>query len=272
MIDAIVIGAGIIGSTVALHLRKQKMEVLLLDDRRAMCGTVPSGGHLKPSWFGDMKKTDYEPAMSTLEDIWGLKEEVFSLPMKLKTTVWRVDTDQVVATEATNYTVTQIIQRPKHWEVQTEFEDYETKLLVVATGVWADEFLKVEKLQQKQGVSFRFNGILPKPFIRPWAPFKQVVAHQQSEHEIWVGDGSAILKDNWKDERTQQCLTRCREAIKATNRPIRVLEGLRAYCQHGSDPCLLKQVGRRCWLATGAGKSGTISAGWVANQIVEKLC
>ncbi len=272
--DAIVVGAGIVGATVACALRKEGMDVLLLDDGRPMSGTKPSGGHLKPSWFSGMPKSEYEPAMELLDQIWGMIPEEFRVrPTGINATVYRIDTDQVLRTDKTIETVTEI-QHPNNWPIVITEEGREERcrLLVVAAGVWCEELLpgSANGLQRKRGVSFRFRGKLDQPFIKPWAPYKQVVAHQQSENEIWVGDGSAILEKNWTDARTRKCLGRCRASIGGEKeQPLEVRTGLRPYCKTGSEPCLVERVGKRTWVVTGAGKSGTIAAGWAARRIID---
>lgn len=277
MRDAIVVGCGIVGATVSLALRKQGLDVLTIDDQRPMAGTVPSGGHLKPSWFSGMKKTEYEPAIELLDDVWGLIEEPFRMrPTGIETTVYRVDTEEVLATPRTVAKVSQIHHPANFPVVEFGGVSERARLLVVAAGVWCEELLGEEfglpPIQRKRGVSFRFGGQLEHPFIKPWAPYKQVVAHQQGDDEIWVGDGSAILEQNWTDKRTRQCLGRCRSAISAGRaEPLRTLTGLRPYCKTGNDPCLLKRIGKRTWVVTGAGKSGTIGAGWAARRIVDAI-
>jgi len=277
MRDAIVVGSGVIGATVAEALKKQGRDVLVLDDEQPLAGSRPSGGHLKPSWFSGMKKADYEPAMELLADVWGMTSEQFKLwPTGIKVTVYRVDTDVLVQTEKTVAHVSSVAHINNYPSVHFAASDSEKiveercRLLVLATGVWAGELIPGVQCIAKQGVSFRFAGKVV-PFIKPWAPYKQVVAHQQGQNEIWVGDGSAILPQNWTDDRTKQCLERCRGAIKANEKsPLRVLTGLRPYCKTtGGDPCLLQQLGPRAWVATGAGKSGTIAAGWVARRILD---
>lgn len=274
MVDAIVVGCGIIGATVTAALRRQGRETIVIDDARPMRGTAPSGGHLKPSWFGGMAKTDYEPAIQLLDDVWGLISEDFVIrPIGTKTTVYRVDTSLVESYERTIGEVLSVANRDDTpvvtWKaVSGERYAQECRLLVIATGHWAGELCPEIKVSQRQGVSFRFSGQLEQPFIKPWAPYKQVVAHQQSDNEIWVGDGTTIMPKNWTDMRTRKCLGRCRMAIDAgTAQPLRVLTGIRPYCKTGKDPCLLQQVHKSVWVATGAGKSGTIAAGWSAGRI-----
>lgn len=302
MWDAVVVGGGIVGATVASALELEGCQVLLLDDGRTGSGTVPSGGHLKPSWFGGLPKAEYEPAMELLDRCWTLHSEEFAVREPLlgstltHTTVYRVDTDQVVNRPKTLGRVTALHKLDNYPLVcyrtctdsdeggveddgfgssnGSQFEDHEVrcKLLVVATGAWAAQLVEGVQVQAKAGVSFRMPGTLAAPFVQPWAPYRQVVAHQQGDKEIWVGDGTAVLAENWSTERTTSCLTRCVGALglnKGTQ-PLRTLQGNRPYCKtEGKDPCLLKRLGKRAWLATGAGKSGTIAAGWAARRIID---
>lgn len=273
--DAIVVGCGIIGATVSKALVSQGRDVLTLDDNRPFSGTVPSGGHLKPSWFSGMKKSNYEPAMELLAELWGMKEETFSIwPLSIPATVYRVDTDEVVKYPRTVATVSQVGHLNNYPSViyteGSEVKEARCRLLVIASGVWASSLVPELKITAKQGVSFRLPGKLSQPLIRPWAPYKQVVAHQQSDNEIWIGDGSAILQGNWTEDRTKACLARCSNALGIEEAPLKTLVGLRPYVTYpGSDPCFLKQLGARAWVATGAGKSGTIAAGWVTRRILD---
>ncbi len=276
-IDTLVIGAGIIGATVAAAMRTQGTEVLVLDDQRPMSGTAPSGGHLKPSWFGELKKKDYEPAMELLDQIWGLKAEKFAIRAMgisvASTTVYRVDTDVVVAAPYTRASVTTIkdVSGSRPVVITADGVEYRPNRLVIATGAWVRELITGVDVQAKQGVSFRLPGVLKKPFIKPWAPYKQVVAHQQGEAEIWVGDGSAIIPQNWGPSRTGECLERCRSAIGTTAPPLRTITGLRAYTDTKTGPCLFEKLGPVTWVVTGAGKSGTIAAGWAANRLIKEV-
>ncbi len=278
MKDAIVIGGGIIGATVANRLAVTCPNgVMLVDDLRLNSGTVPSGGHLKPSWFGGMPKTEYEPAMELLADAWGLEESRFRLrPTDRYEIVFRVDTDVVVRfTEnlATRCTATAVKNLEGFPEVTlSDGRTERTRLLLLATGAWAADLLPDVKVVRKQGVSFRIKGAVAEPFIKPWAPYKQVVVHQQSPDELWAGDGTAVYPENWKDERTKKCRHRCLVAIGG-GEVVRTDIGYRPYAkgQFLTDPCLLQRLGPRAWLATGAGKSGTIAAGWAAVRILREL-
>lgn len=278
--DAIVVGCGIVGATAARALRARGLsDVLVLDAGRPGAGTPPSGGHLRPGWFRDMTKDQYVPAMDLLDELWGLKREEFKLwPLGNRLTVHRVDTDLVVREPRTSAEVTELgflhnypLVRYRLLNNGGEVEE-RCRLLVVAAGVWAAELVSNLVITAKQGVSFRLKGRV-EPLIRPWAPYKQVVVHQQGPDELWAGDGTALLPTNWTAERTEACLSRCLDAVgmDRSTRPTLVTSGLRPYCETAkTEPCLLRRLGPRAWVATGAGKMGTIAAGWAARKICEQ--
>lgn len=270
MKDAVIVGAGIVGTTIALALKSQGRDVTVLDRGEELAGTRPSGGHLKPGWFAGMRKQDYEPAMELLDNTWGLITEEFVVkPTNYKTTVYRVDTDKVLRFPSTKESVTDLTYSYGEYPVvTTENGQIECKLLIVAAGVWTEELFSRIVVKRKQGISFRFQGKLRQPFINTWAPYKQIVAHQQTSKEIWIGDGTAILQKNWTLGRQQQSLSRCRKSLPEAKRLLKIHRGLRPYIKTGKEPCLVEQVSKRVWVVTGAGKLGTIAAGWAAGRIL----
>lgn len=276
MKDVIVIGGGIIGRTAAKALADQGRDVLLLDDARPLSGTKPSGGHMKPSWFGKMPKEEYTPAIELLEQTWGVEKiEFCTYPSERYNTVYRVDTDVVMKYPAVNEQAHTLYKLDNYPEVVygTPPQSERCRLLVVATGAWVPELLSHIEVKGKMGVSFRVNAKIDEPFIKPWAPYKQVVAHIQKPGEVWIGDGSAILAKNWTDQTTVKCRDRCLAAMKAKpGTRYSVLKGIRPYAQPVEDwhPCLFQQLGPRAWVATGAGKCGTISAGWVTRRLLNE--
>jgi glycine/D-amino acid oxidase-like deaminating enzyme len=291
--DAVVVGAGIVGSIIAGALRKRGASVLLLDDRRPGAGTPPSGGHLNPTWFGGLPKAEHGPSLRVLDDVWGLLSERFVVrprglttevlrPRGRMTEVYRVDTDQVTRTPFTRGRVTGLSMLHNYpmvtWRpldvvdpVVTAGREERCRLLVVATGAWAAELVPGTDVRPKQGVSFRLRATLEAPFIQSRARNLQVVAHQQGPGEVWVGDGTALKPSSWGPDCTHQCLARCLAALSldAGTRPARTLLGLRPYAQpeRPGDPCLLRRLGPRAWLVTGGRKLGTLAAGWATWRI-----
>ena len=280
MKDVIVVGGGIIGTTVGKYFTDEGLNVLIIDNNNPMAGTRPSGGHLRPSWFGDMEKDQYEPAMELIDKVWGMNEEEFiEYPKEKPIKIYRVDTDVVMAYDRTLGEVIDINCKEKYpvvtYQVQDRKIKEKCKLLVVSAGIWTNSLIEgVPPVVGKQGVSFRVTGKLENRFVVGWAPYKQVVAHQQGENEIWVGDGSTILQKNWKEATTLKCKERCLTYLDMKS-PIvtTTLLGVRPYITKkvkAGDPCYLKQLNDRTWVATGSGKSGTISAGWTLWRLINE--
>ena len=266
MRDAIVIGCGIIGATVSSALRERGDDVLCLDDGRPLAGTPASGGHIKVSWLGGMPEVEYLPALRVLDEVWGLKEETYKTP-KGTEQMYRVDTEQVVECPRTIGKAIRVDHLGDYPVVEMSGGAERCRLLVIATGAWSHQLLPEIITTAKQGVSFYMLGRV-SPLIYPWAPYKQVVAHQQDHRRFWVGDGSAIIPKNWGDTESKS-LKRCLEVV-GEHKVVETRMGLRPYAKHGDTvPCLLTQLGPRAWVATGAGKLGTIAAGWVVHRVLK---
>ena len=280
MYDVIVVGNGIMGATISAALRQQHMEVLTIDDGREGSGTKPSGGHIKFSWSG-MRPELYAPAFRLLDDLWGLNEEKFLiLPQNKEDTLFRLDIDLMRAKASENChigKVTRITGSSNFVEVLLGIGEqrYRARYLVLATGVWANELVNTgTDIQSKTGVSFRAKGQLKKQFIKQWAPNKQIVAHQQSTDQIWIGDGSALLNKNWTESRTIECHKRCIASLSFNHPFVNTLVGNRPYVskeQLGGDPCYFRQLSPRTYVVTGAGKRGTIASAWASLQLIAHL-
>jgi glycine/D-amino acid oxidase-like deaminating enzyme len=230
-----------------------------------------------------MERKEYEPALEMLDSTWGLIEESYKVyPAKTKETIWRVDTDEVLefTEKARNrYEVVSVNgtkgKEPSVVIRRDGLEQMYCKWLVIAAGWWTSKLINMPTMNAVKGVSFRYAGDVPFPFIQQWAPYKQIVAHQQSKHEIWVGDGSSILSKNWTTERSGQCMRRCRDALPEKGvgqKPMQIREGIRPYCDHKKgEPCYFKQLGPRTFVVTGSAKNGTIASGWAAKRILDAI-
>ncbi|MGL6095366.1 MAG: NAD(P)-binding protein [Fimbriiglobus sp.] len=274
--DMIVVGGGIIGSTVAEFFRRRGIEAVLFDDGRPMGGTGPSGGHVNRNWCGKMTDADVDLSLAVLDDVWGVKTEPFDNDGRGDLYVGRVSTDLVLASGRTVVTVIGVDKLDSHPRVTYvrggETYSVRCKTLVVAAGTWCFALVPGILTTAKQGVSFRLAGTVDKPIIRTWSPYKQVVVHQESTGVLWAGDGTAVLPQNW-GSRTETSLNRCSAELGIALRPLETREGLRPYAKpiDETHPCLFTRLGPRAWAATGAGKRGTIAAGWVAERLTKEL-
>lgn len=271
--DAIVIGGGIIGATVTKALRDQGRSVTLFDDAQPMAATKASGGHMKPSWFPKELAAEQDQALQLLAETWSVKEEQFMVyPEEKIETLYRVDTEQVIQLEKVRERVGAIDSWNNYPSVTTTAgTELRCRLLVIAAGIWTTQLLSQRDqfdIKGRQGISYKFSGSIDMNFIIPWAPYKQVVAHQQSANEVWIGDGTAIKPENWNEQRSQQCYNRCANHVIGLEYRQSVM-GIRPYAQVAEMPCYFKQLFPRVYVVTGTGKSGTICAGWAARRILD---
>lgn len=267
--DAIVIGAGLYGATIARALRQSRsMDVLIIDDRRPLSGSVPSGSLMKPGWFSRMGEEVYRPSLATLGKLYDMRTVPFRVwPSRKIADVHWVPTAEILNIEALGAKVDHIrYQNGDIRVVLSSGEDHSTPLLVVAAGFWTPQLVSLAGMEGKQGVSFRFPAQNLPPAIRPWAPYKQVVCFQEGENHAWGGDGTALQPKSWSADRLRECTSRVSRASQLPVRPEEGVVGLRPYVK-GYRHGYLEQRQAGMWIATGGAKNGLISAGWAAHQI-----
>lgn len=269
--DAVVVGNGIFGATIAKALTSAGRGVVVIDDMRPYRATLPSGGLMKPSWFSSLGKEVYDPSLELLDQVHGIEERQFTIPAGKRVKVLRVDSSRACRSHnhLVHDTVTDFDFSPGNsgGHVLTRSGvRYVTPLIVVATGAWASQLLPCP-VQVKRGVSFQVEcepgSVVAR--IRPWAPYKQLVWFESSPGSAWVGDGSALKPESWTEERYFKTVRRC---VQPWARGVVENWGDRPYVK-GAKPCLLEERHPGLWLATGGSKNGTIAAGWCAHVILE---
>lgn len=281
MYDVIVIGAGIVGATIAEAFRRiQHREVLVIDDGDPMAGTWPSGGSVKPSPLTGLSDEQLKPTLAMLDCLWGLSKERFEIRPSggfLKADVYHIPMDDVYGIATTYGHVKAITPAGQVEWVHEEDEmiTNQAKLVIVAAGMGCanlfPELFPKGTLTAKQGVSFHFLGEVKQPFVQAWAPYKQITVHNIIVDGItrtWAADGSALKPESWTEGRSEECLNRIKGAMKRTDDPIEVRTGLRSFHSSKAKPLYLKEIQPGIWIAAGAGKFGCISAGWAANELL----
>lgn len=281
-LDAIVVGGGIFGRTIALALFTQGRDVLVVDDKRPDSGSAPSGCLMKPSWFSSLGRDVYDPSLELLDSLFGVEELSFKVrPSGVETKAFHVPAKKILCCHGYPEMlgtvrgiskgivhVTQGMLRQEHY--------LEAPLVVVAAGVWCSELMKVDGLVGKKGVSFRWGGSCRENLINVWAPYKQLVVFQEQEDQVWGGDGAAILPKNWTNHRQWEAMNRVMKAAKVKGWPelgppnsTETITGIRPYIP-GVKPCLLEERAPGLWLCTGGAKNGTIAAGWAASELLRR--
>lgn len=287
--EVIVIGNGVMGSTIASWLRLKGREVLTLDDGRPESGTSASGGLIKPSKLNGLTPVEEAEVRGVLDPLFGLTREVFTIRPSfdlVKTEIWRINMDRVRTAPSTKFKVTEI-KRGEAGEDSIVLgegaegpEEHRCGILILAAGYWCMELLPEifppGSLTAKKGVSFRFKGKIDRPFVKMWAPYKQVTVHNtdyMDEKVIWAGDGTGLKLENWREGIEAECLVRIRKEFPDGEAMIPFAEtpGLRPFHKDKDRPCFVKEAYPRVWVATGAGKFGGISAAWAARKIEREL-
>lgn len=279
--DAVVIGAGIFGSLITRALRASGRNVLTVDAKYKNAGSAPAACLMRPGWFSSLGKDVYEPALKKLDELVGVRDLQFKTPVGNTTVHW-CDPKQVLLdqNEVLVGAVTQIIGTAGQWLLyRSGGEQIRIPLLVVATGIWTKTLVPEVEVTSQAGVAWlRPANIIEQPFIRVWAPYKQIVAFNRGDG-LWAGDGLALR--TWSDAYENASRERCDNALlrrsvlgPSINSPkapeVVKLFGYRPYVKD-AKPCLLKEVRKGLWVATGGAKNGTLAAGWCADQIVRRV-
>lgn len=267
-----IVGAGLFGCIIAKTLQeKADCKVTLFDCKKEYAASLASGMLIKPSWVSSLGKEIIDPSLDLLQQLYGIT----SLPFKVgpvETRAYQVDKSSVIKDESL------IIEHQEVTDVSptriyTKFDRYSFNHIIVAAGIWCKKFVDLPKLVGKVGISFEFNGQVKNNFIKPWAPFKQVVAYNVPgagfPRRVWAGDGSAILEKNWDTDREIECWKRVTKALgfKIVNDGI---VGVRPYYPD-VKPCYLSPEKDDLIVVTGGAKNGTLAAAWAANQILQRI-
>lgn len=268
-----ILGAGLFGSIIAKELMKRGHEITCFDNLRKEAGSDPAACLMKPSWFTSMKKEQLAASRKILSSNYHYQDIRFQAGPFGCLVNWVDPRDILIKDQVIQKEIDFVeLDGRLHFRDREVIEDMD--VVIVALGVWCNDVLPtdhaVPNLQGRAGVAFRWKGQIEEPFIRPWAPYKQIVAFNIDEKHIWISDGTAMLRENLKPERIQKSLMRCAEAIDRDPDEAEVQIGIRPYVK-GANPCYLKKLSPHVWVATGGAKNGTIAAGWCASEIGDDL-
>lgn len=280
MRDVIVVGDGIFGRVIARHLHECGLDVELVGDSRPYSGSQAAGCVIKPSWVSTMSRGDLEEGLRLLDQYYGLRDVEFRLrPSGLRTSAFRVEPTSILhrlpaLVRVTCGVVTGITESGDAVLVhgRSALGNALTRVarrVVVTAGVWTPELCPWVEVTGKWGWSFRGPGIV-EPTIKPWAPYRQVVALNLDDGRSWSGDGSALVERSVTSERMRRALERCREVVQ-TQRDWEMLPtlGVRPYAST-REPCLVSRRGNVV-AVTGGAKNGTIAAAWAAGKVLVEV-
>jgi glycine/D-amino acid oxidase-like deaminating enzyme len=276
--DAVIVGGGLFGSTIAQELRSQGRRVEVLDRGEPLAGSGPAACLMKPSWFAGLGEEVYKPALETLDQLYGVRDLPFAVHVGARIatqTVHWVNPRHVLTHDKRHCSVVSVAAGRVGL---SNGETIEARHVIVAAGVWTETLLRQYAQGWQRGMAVlypeaRAMGVREEGVIKPWAPYRQLVGFDRGDG-VWVGDGSAIRHDNWSAAREEQILARERKLARRLIGPTLPLEaqlqGLRPYWK-GGRPCLLEQVEPGLWVASGGAKNGTLAAGWSAWRLGREL-
>jgi hypothetical protein len=271
MLDLIVVGAGIFGSILTAEARRRGMTVLQVDAEYPGSGSKAAACLMKPSWFSGMHRTQTDAALQLLDELYGVEDIQFSLlGMKaLNATVHWVNPRAVLSHD---YTVMQVDTVGDGWVEDDRKDRYHARAVIVAAGIWCKDLVQ-EPVRGLCGWAFKAQRRID-PFIKPWAPYRQIVGFNIDTEWCWVGDGTALKYGSCTMQAYVKSAKRCAEAAGLDLRADEFSDifGQRPYMDKAlfdGEPCLFQQsrVGKNTWVATGGAKNGTIAAAWAATKL-----
>lgn len=280
MFDVVIVGGGLFGQIIGKAMEDQGRNVVILDAKMSGAGSKPAACLMKSSWFSGLGKEVYEPSLELLDRLYGVEDLQFALkPFKILgkvgtgTVHWIRPSKILVEKNITEATVVGIAGSTVHYVIPGDKTVREIigRLVVVAAGVWTERLLGERGYvqQAQKGMAFLYpHRKIKEPFIRPWAPYRQLVAFNRGDG-LWVSDGTAIKAENWTKDRETAALQRCKDHIGPGDREPIMLTGLRPYAK-GHKPCLLEMVQPGLWVASGGAKNGTLAAGWCAHELTRR--
>lgn len=282
-VDFLILGGGVLGSSFALFLNSINASFKIIDASLPESGMEACGGLIKPSPLMGMSNKEIDNCLENLNCSSGLSEiQMILKPSgnRLKVNVFVLSMDTIRKLNKTSGTILEILPKEKAAKYYDNGRNKIIKIsakygVLIALGANCFDFLpdcfERKKYKIKKGFSFHFEGQIDAPFVKFWAPFKQITIHNHihdGESLIWAGEGSALLLKNWNDSRINEGLARIKKEIG--NKLIRTIIGQRSFYE-GVKPCFFKEIEPKVWLSTGSGKFGCISAGWTIEKIKERL-
>lgn len=279
MHDFIVVGGGLFGRIISRALSSKGASVAVVDDGRPLSGSKAAACLMKPGWASSMTTQEYDSAVGLIQDLYG---PIVDISLRVRGTPKSVTvhwtnpadilrgggTDDIAGRAEKISDKTVILSNGRELQAR--------KAVIICTGSWVKELLPQysETLTPKGGWAFTWSGQIAEPFLRLWAPYRQIIGFNRGPDEIWCGDGSALSMKTFHDcGSMHKSLARCVEALGPHADPARgprITAGLRPYMVGRKAPALFEEVQPGLYVASGGGKNGTLGAAWSAQRLLER--
>jgi glycine/D-amino acid oxidase-like deaminating enzyme len=268
--NVIIVGNGLFGSIAATVARFNGHHVTVVSSNEANAASLASGCVLAPSWLSSMDKDQITTAMEVLHDHYNVIPISFTSNLLNKQfRASRVDPKAVLVRPD----VVGQVQQVHNGRVVLADGTTLQGTVLVAAGVWSSQLLGIPGMRGLWGASLRIKAQLDVPGrIHVYAPYRQAVAYNSSNKEVWMGDGTALIEGTWGAEAPQRItatMERARDlfGLPVTPQSAKVQVGVRPYVE-GHKAGYFKQVSPKTWVSTGGAKNGTVLAAWQAHRFV----
>lgn len=275
-----IVGAGLFGSLIGRVAQKYGHEVYWIDDLRAMSGSEPSAGLIKPSWL-DGFGIPARKGLQVIDSFVGLETLKFRFNGVANVDVHHVNPRKILVRNDPHLIRAQVTSVGDGWvryvKPHDEFslEHHQFDRVLVAAGYWSHELIKeMPRIDALKGTAFYFRGQVAEPRMTLWAPFKQLKVFNRPGNEIWAGDSTGMSPKTYTTAREDASYRRCYDGVKdalgEAPQLTRRVSGLRPVIA-GHRLGYFAPVSKKLYVSTGGGKMGTVLAGWHALQFLEAL-
>lgn len=304
MKDAIIIGCGIVGATIAAKLRKTGLrDVLVIDAKLGNSGTSASAGIVNRGWKGKYSNQEFDESLAILEECWGLRQVDFVTTSYRTKDVKKTCCHQVNMTKvfkARERCQTAILSdfvpmsNQLHIKYQKDSEDGQvmedsTRLLVMAIG--ANATLPDGSVTTKVGVYLKTKAKLyDGDRLHNWAPYRHGIVTSWCDDMVYMTRGSTIPTARFNSDRgvletsnimgmltglSPQPVLDLTQAIDGIPGLIPMIAGIgnRAYVKGrplGGEIISSSYNKMLSYVVTGGGKMGSILAGHAAERIARE--
>jgi glycine/D-amino acid oxidase-like deaminating enzyme len=265
--EVVIVGAGLFGSIAATLARHRGHHVTIIDNKERMAASKASGCVLAPSWLSSLSPQQLSDGMNVLKTLYTVYDMDFKTNLGATFKAQRVNPDDVLLRADVTAKVTSVKNGVVSVEGGTQFRGQ----VLVAAGIWSADLVGMPAIKGLYGSSARFRAQLPVPRIHVYAPYRQAVGFQMTPKTVWFGDGTALVRKSWEEnraERIQMTLDRAGELMGVGGLHL-VAEGARPYVE-GFKAGYFDRVSPNTWVSTGGAKNGTVLAAAQAHRFIQE--
>lgn len=263
----IIVGAGLFGSMAAALCRKQGLGVTVIDAYFDLAASKCSSGLMRRSWLAGLGEDKISKGMAVLQQLYAIEEKQFLLePAKKNVSLLWVNPKLVLRPPDIREEVTTVREGTVTLRTGKTF----TGKVLVAAGAFCNSLVMLPHTKKLIGSALLLPGKTPA-LMQVYAPYRQAIAFNISQSEIWAGDGTAIIEKNWNAEQRIALLKdRSRKFFDLDVRKSKIRIGARPYVQ-GHKQGYFAKVEKNTWVSTGGAKNGTLLAAYQAQLFLEAI-